>query len=73
MTTLAPKAGFDWKRVTWGRPDSVVSPLCSYCSASFRDADVPLMLFTNDGHAAKFCDACQKRWFGLDFAEEEGD
>jgi hypothetical protein len=65
MTTLAPKPGFDWKKVIWGRPDSVVSPLCSYCSAAFRDDDVPLMMWTTDGHAAKFCVACQREWWGL--------
>ena len=70
---LEAKPGFDWSHVTWGRPDSVVSPLCSYCSASFREDDVPLWLFAEDGHAAKFCDACQSRWFGLETFKEPTD
>jgi hypothetical protein len=68
---LKPKAGFDWKRVTWGRPDSVTSVLCSYCSAVFRDTEVPLMMFTSDGHAAKFCLACQKTWWGVESFDDE--
>lgn len=66
---LKPKAGFDWKRVTWGRPDSVVSALCSYCSAALPeigDNEGPLMMWTNDGHAAKFCADCQRRWWGME-------
>lgn len=62
---LMPKPGFEWARVNWGRPDAIVSILCSYCSASFRDDEVPLMMWTNDGHAAKFCERCQKQWWGL--------
>jgi hypothetical protein len=58
---LQPKAGFDWTRVTWGRPDSPPTVLCSYCSAALPegdDAPIPLMLFTGDGHAARFCPRC---------------
>jgi hypothetical protein len=60
---LKPEKGFDW--VTWGRPDAIVSPLCSYCSASFKEDDMPLIIWSKDGHAAKFCDECQVRWWGL--------
>jgi hypothetical protein len=69
--TFGPKPGFDWGHVTWGRPDAVVSALCSYCSASFRDEDVPLMLFKPDGSCAKFCDACQSTWFDMKTFNEE--
>ncbi len=31
---VEPKEGFDWAKVTWGRPDALRSVLCSYCSAS---------------------------------------
>lgn len=62
---IQPKAGFDWRKVIWGRPDAVVSPLCSYCSASFKESDVPLVMFKPDGHCAKFCDRCMKKWWGL--------
>jgi hypothetical protein len=52
---------FDWSRVTWGRPDSRPTVLCSYCSASLNendDAGPPLMLFTSKGYAARFCPKC---------------
>jgi hypothetical protein len=61
-----PKAGFRWRKVIWGPPDAVVSVLCSYCSAVMRDEEVPLMLFQNDGSCAKFCEDCQRRWWGLE-------
>jgi hypothetical protein len=60
-----PKAGFDWAKVTWGRPDSPRSVLCSYCSAVIRDGEVPLIMWKDDGHAAQFCDACMKQWWGI--------
>jgi len=62
---LAPLPGFDWSRVTWGRPDSPVSALCSYCSAAIREDDVPLRVWNAQGFAAQFCDACQRRWWGM--------
>jgi hypothetical protein len=68
---LEPKAGFDWGRVAWGRPDSPRSPLCSYCSAALDEDAVPLCMWTSDGRAAQFCDDCQEKWFGLDSVEEE--
>jgi hypothetical protein len=67
LTALAPKPGFDWSRVTWGRPDSPPSVLCSYCSASLPGDSVPLILTTGQGYAARFCDACAETWFGLQF------
>ena len=63
--TLRPKPGFDWGRVTWGRPDSQVSALCSYCSAGIGEDDVPLRMWADDGRAAQFCDACQEKWWGM--------
>jgi hypothetical protein len=63
---LEPKPGFDWGHVAWGRPDSPRSVLCSYCSARIGKDDMPLRLWQADGHAAQFCDHCQRRWFGLD-------
>jgi hypothetical protein len=67
---LAPKPGFDWRKVTWGRPDSVVSALCSYCSAVIGDDEMPLRVWTPSGHAAQFCETCQAKWFGLETATE---
>jgi hypothetical protein len=69
MTALALKPGFDWRKVIWGRPDAAISVLCSYCSAAFKDEDVPLMLFTGDGRCAKFCPECQCRWWGMTFGD----
>lgn len=66
MAALEPKAGFDWSHVTWGRPDSPRSVLCSYCSASIGEEDVPLMMWTPDGHAAQFCRRCQRALVGHD-------
>jgi hypothetical protein len=54
---------FDWSRITWGRPDSPPTVLCSYCSAALEegdDAPVPLMLFTSKGFAARFCPKCSE-------------
>jgi hypothetical protein len=69
---LEPKPGFDWKKVAWGRPDSIVSALCSYCSAAIDD--FPLAMWSTDGHAAQFCTQCQREWWGLmSFAEEPDD
>jgi hypothetical protein len=63
--SLQPKEGFDWSKVTWGRPDSVVTVLCSYCSASLPEDSVPLILWKDDGHAARFCEACMVKWWGM--------
>jgi hypothetical protein len=51
------KGGFDWKRVVFG-----VEGGCAYCGAALG-AD-PLRLFSVQGEAAAFCDACGARWFG---------
>jgi hypothetical protein len=65
LSELKPKEGFDWSRITWGRPDSPPSVLCSYCSASIGEDDVPLIMSSREGWTARFCDACQKRWWGF--------
>lgn len=64
-TALRPAAGFDYQRVTWGKPDSPRSALCSYCSAGIGEDDVPLIIMKRDGHTARFCDACMRKWWGL--------
>jgi hypothetical protein len=73
MAVLAPKAGFDWKKLTWGRPDSLPSVLCSYCSASIGEDDVPLILWNKEGWTVRFCDVCQERWWGLQSFKDEPD
>lgn len=66
MTELKPKEGFDWAKLTWGRPDSVPTVLCSYCSASIPEDDVPLILSNEDGWTVRFCDACMEKWWGFE-------
>lgn len=65
MAGLSPKRGFNWDRVTWGRPDSPRSVLCSYCSTAIGDDDVPLVMWTSENYAAQFCEACQATWWGM--------
>jgi hypothetical protein len=67
---LAPKDGFDWRKVTWGRPDSPRSVLCSYCAAVIGDEDIPFIMWTQAGYAAQFCPKCQDRWFDMRKGEE---
>lgn len=62
---LQPLPGFDWSKVTWGRPDSQPSVLCSYCSAVIPEDSVPLMMWNAKGYAAQFCDECQAKWWGF--------
>jgi hypothetical protein len=52
--------GFDWERVAWGKPDSPVRPLCSYCHGAL--SEVPLMLWKADGTTASLCDECVAQW-----------
>jgi hypothetical protein len=70
MTTLAPQPGFDWKRVKWGGPKERRTTRCSYCGEPFPDEEddpdfVPLILWNSESWCAEFCDACQRRWWGL--------
>lgn len=65
MPSLTPKAGFDFKHIAWGRPDSPPSAICSYCSAGIGEDDVPLILWNDEGWAAQFCDDCMEKWWGL--------
>lgn len=65
MTELKPREAFDWSKVTWGRPDSPPSVLCSYCSASIGEDDVPLIMWKPDGHCARFCEKCMETEWGM--------
>jgi len=71
MSTINPLPGFDWNHVSWGRPDSPQSALCSYCSAGIPDDDVPLIMWRPDGAAAQFCKACRKQWWGFEEFDDE--
>jgi hypothetical protein len=66
---LKPLPGFDWKKVNWGRPDSPPSVLCSYCSASIDEVEVPLILWDKRGCAAQFCEKCMETAWGLHSAD----
>lgn len=68
---LEPLPGFDWNRVAWGKPDSPRSAVCSYCFTSIgEDDEVPLILWTDDGHVAQFCAGCQREWWGMESYDE---
>jgi hypothetical protein len=73
MTRIQPRLGFDWGRVTWGRPDSPRSALCSYCHAAIGIDDVPLIMWTPDGNTAQFCDRCQVDWWGFTIYKDDED
>lgn len=62
---LAPREGFDWMAVSWGGPDEPITRTCSYCEANIDEDDVPMIMWTNQGFCARFCVACQSRWWGL--------
>ena len=61
--TLKPKPDFNWRRVTWGRPDSPPTAICSYCADALPE--VPFILMQPTGLTARFCDACAGKWWNL--------
>jgi hypothetical protein len=61
--SIAPKPGFPWRLIAWGKPNSPQRDLCALCHG--RVGNVPLILWKDDGSAAKFCDPCVDKWFGL--------
>ena len=63
--TIRPIEGFDWTKLTWGRPDSPPSVLCSYCSAVIPEDSVPLILSNDEGWTVRFCEKCQETFWGL--------
>ncbi len=73
MTALSPLPGFDWSRVRWGGPRDPVTEVCSYCGTPFGEDEAALRLFSKAGAACAFCVACQRRWWGLESCEDEGD
>lgn len=64
-TELKPREAFDWGRVTWGRPDSPPSVLCSYCSASIGEEEIPLIMWNAEGYCARFCEKCMGTEWGF--------
>lgn len=74
MSSLAPKPGFDWTKVTWTGPYALVEwETCSYCGGAMDEEDVPLRLWNDEGWAAVFCETCMQRWWGFEPVPDEGD
>jgi len=65
VVSLKPKIALDWGKLTWGRPDSPPSVLCSYCSAVIPEDDVPLILSNAEGWTVRFCEKCMKDVWGF--------
>ncbi len=65
MSLLTPRPGFNWQAVSWGGPDEPAAEDCSYCDAPIPDDSVPLILWNNASWCARFCEACQERWWGM--------
>jgi hypothetical protein len=63
---IKPIPAFEWRKLTWGRPDSPPSVLCSYCSAVIPEDDVPLILSNAEGWTVRFCLQCMKKYWGFD-------
>jgi len=49
------------RRICWGKPDSVVRPLCALCHGPLDE--VPFILWKEDGSMASFCDPCAEEVF----------
>ena len=64
-TSLKPKVALNWGKLTWGRPDSPPSVLCSYCSAVIPEDSVPLILSNPEGWTVRFCEKCMKDVWGF--------
>jgi hypothetical protein len=61
---INPRTAFNWTAVSWGGPDEPASEVCSYCDAPIGEDDIPLTLWNKDGWCARFCEACQVRYWG---------
>lgn len=60
---MEPRAGFNWGKVAWSHADGRIAPICSYCSGTMSDTDVPLMLWKPSGDMAHFCQSCTAKWW----------
>lgn len=70
LMALRPTPDFDWNLVEWRGPKQTVARDCSYCRAPLGDEDdddfeIPLMMWNQDGWAARFCMDCQCKYWGL--------
>jgi len=71
--TIEPLPGFDWSKVKWGGPNERISEHCSYCGEQLGLDDVPLMMWSEAGACAQFCDACMVRYWGFAPTREPDD
>lgn len=67
---LSPRNGFDWLLVQWGAPDQRRSQTCCYCEAPMGNDEIPLTLWNDMGWAAEFCEACQRKYWGIGYLEQ---
>jgi hypothetical protein len=49
------------QRISWGKPDSPLRPLCALCHGILPE--VPFMIWKQDGSGASFCDECAEQVF----------
>lgn len=63
---VRPLPGFDPYRVSWEGPDQVAGEYCSYCGDAIPEDAAPLVMWNEEGWAARFCDHCQAAWFGIE-------
>jgi hypothetical protein len=75
---LAPTSDFDWLLVEWRGPKQTVARSCSYCRESLGDPEdegyqIPLMLWNEDGWAARFCVSCQRKYWGFRCLGDDND
>jgi len=52
------KPDFDYRKLTWSRPDSSIAPFCSVCFKHIPDDAVPWMMRDEKGACTQFCDDC---------------
>lgn len=62
---ITPAPGFNWALVGWSKPNSMPSPICSYCFSKIPGDTVPLILFKKDGACCRFCSDCMATWWGF--------
>jgi hypothetical protein len=65
-----PGSGFEPTMIGWEGPEETPGLICSYCGETLpddedHDAPIPLIIWDDRGWTARFCAACQLRYFGL--------
>jgi hypothetical protein len=52
------KPDFDYRKITWSRPDSRIVPFCSVCFKHIPADDTPLMMWDDKGACIQLCYYC---------------